>query len=125
MGHLSIQGSKMSKSLKNFISIREALARGTKGEVPAWTARGLRVVFLMGGWKEGIEVGMGVLVEARKWEESIGKFFTVVKALVAEEAEKEKRGEFVPMKFSDAELQIYKRFVPVLEPLIRRTEKLT
>ncbi|KAF8476876.1 tRNA synthetases class I (C) catalytic domain-containing protein [Kalaharituber pfeilii] len=108
MGHLSIQGSKMSKSLKNFVSIREALARGPKGEVPAWTARGLRVVFLMGGWKEGIEVGMGVLVEARSWEESIGKFFTVVKALVAEEAEKEKNGEFVPMKFTAAEAQIYK-----------------
>lgn len=50
MGHLSIQGSKMSKSLKNFITIREALARGE------WTPRALRLVFLLGGWKEGIEI---------------------------------------------------------------------
>lgn len=50
MGHLSIQGSKMSKSLKNFTTIREALARGD------WTPRALRIVFLLGGWKEGIEI---------------------------------------------------------------------
>lgn len=50
MGHLSIQGSKMSKSLKNFTTIREALARGD------WTPRALRLVFLLGGWKEGIEI---------------------------------------------------------------------
>lgn len=50
MGHLSIQGSKMSKSLKNFTTIREALDRGD------WTPRALRIVFLLGGWKEGIEI---------------------------------------------------------------------
>ena len=110
MGHLSIQGSKMSKSLKNFVSIREALARSPSGEAPAWTARGLRVVFLMGGWKEGIEVGVGVLLEARKWEETVGKFFAVVKALVSEETEKEQAGEFVPMKFTAAENRIYKEY---------------
>lgn len=108
MGHLSIQGSKMSKSLKNFVSIREALARGPTGEAPAWTARGLRVVFLMGGWKEGIEVGMGVLVGAKSWEDSINKFFTNVKAMTAEDSEKEQSGGFIPMKFTEAERQIYK-----------------
>lgn len=38
-GHLNIQGSKMSKSLKNFITIREALT--------VYTARQLRMVFLL------------------------------------------------------------------------------
>lgn len=38
MGHLSTQGSKMSKSLKNFATIREALGRGTR------TSRSLRIV---------------------------------------------------------------------------------
>lgn len=107
MGHLSIQGSKMSKSLKNFVSIREALARGPKNEVPAWTSRGLRVIFLMGGWREGIEIGMGMLIEARKWEESLDKFFTVVKALVSEESVKERAGEFIPQKFGEQEHLIY------------------
>src|SRR5271156_5274719 len=50
MGHLSIQGSKMSKSLKNFTTIRTALDRKD------WTARSLRIVFLLGNWREGIEI---------------------------------------------------------------------
>ncbi|KAI5804596.1 tRNA synthetases class I (C) catalytic domain-containing protein [Geopyxis carbonaria] len=81
MGHLQIHGSKMSKSLKNFVSVRAALGRGG-----GWTARGLRIVFLMGGWKDGIEVREGVLAEARNWEATVTNFFTNVKALVAEEA---------------------------------------
>lgn len=48
MGHLSIQGSKTSKSLKNFTTIREALGRRD------WTPRSLRIVFLLGGWREGM-----------------------------------------------------------------------
>ena len=39
MGHLS-DGSKMSKSLKNFQSMQDAL----------------RVVFLMGRWNDGVEI---------------------------------------------------------------------
>ncbi|RHZ49079.1 cysteine--tRNA ligase [Aspergillus thermomutatus] len=50
MGHLSIQGSKMSKSLKNFTTIREAL------EKKEWTPRSLRIVFLLGGWRDGVEI---------------------------------------------------------------------
>ncbi|KAL4965141.1 tRNA synthetases class I (C) catalytic domain-containing protein, partial [Aspergillus stella-maris] len=42
MGHLSVQGSKMSKSLKNFTTVSDALDRGD------WTPRGLRIVFLLG-----------------------------------------------------------------------------
>ncbi len=65
MGHLSIQGSKMSKSLKNFTTIREALARG------AWTPRGLRIVFLYGGWREGIEVTDDIVSQGASWEERL------------------------------------------------------
>ncbi|CUS12681.1 unnamed protein product [Tuber aestivum] len=86
MGHLSIHGSKMSKSLKNFVSIRDALTRG------GWTPRGLRIVFLLGGWKDGIEVREGVLMEAKNWETTTAKFFSNVKALVSEEEEEEKKG---------------------------------
>ncbi len=65
MGHLSIQGSKMSKSLKNFITIREALSRGD------WTPRGLRIVFLLGGWKEGIEVTDDLVKAGNSWEDKV------------------------------------------------------
>jgi cysteinyl-tRNA synthetase len=68
MGHLSISGSKMSKSLKNFTTIRNALEK-------QWTARGLRIVFLLGGWKERIEVTDDVASAARAWEASVNVSF--------------------------------------------------
>lgn len=65
MGHLSIQGSKMSKSLKNFTTIRDALERGD------WTPRGLRIVFLLGGWKEGIEITDDLVKAGTSWEDKL------------------------------------------------------
>ena len=65
MGHLSIQGSKMSKSLKNFTTIREALSRGD------WTPRSLRIVFLMGGWKEGVEITDDLVKAGNAWEDKM------------------------------------------------------
>lgn len=65
MGHLSIQGSKMSKSLKNFTTIREALGRGD------WTPRSLRIVFLLGGWKEGVEITDDIVKAGNAWEDKV------------------------------------------------------
>ena len=45
-GHLHIQGLKMSKSLKNFITIRQALE--------VHSARQLRLMFLMQAWDKGM-----------------------------------------------------------------------
>lgn len=73
MGHLSISGSKMSKSLKNFTTIREALARGD------WTARSLRIIFLMGGWHDGIEITPAMRKAGSGWESSISNFFYKVR----------------------------------------------
>ncbi|KAL9598633.1 MAG: hypothetical protein Q9219_004378 [cf. Caloplaca sp. 3 TL-2023] len=69
MGHLSIQGSKMSKSLKNFTTIKEALNRGE------WTPRGLRIIFLLGGWREGIEITEDLIKEGSAWEDKVNNFF--------------------------------------------------
>lgn len=76
MGHLSIAGSKMSKSLKNFTTIREALGRGD------WTPRGLRIVFLLGGWKEPVEITEGLVKEGASWEDKVDNFYFKVKDLV-------------------------------------------
>ncbi|KAK5111338.1 hypothetical protein LTR62_005178 [Meristemomyces frigidus] len=73
MGHLSIQGSKMSKSLKNFTTIREALALGS------WTPRGLRIVFLLGAWRDGLEITGEVVKAGRAWEDKLDNFFVKVK----------------------------------------------
>ncbi|OAL37791.1 hypothetical protein AYO20_02968 [Fonsecaea nubica] len=70
MGHLSIQGSKMSKSLKNFTTIREALHVRKD-----WTSRSLRIVFLLGNWKDGIEITDDMVTEGRNWEDRVDNFF--------------------------------------------------
>jgi cysteinyl-tRNA synthetase len=76
MGHLSISGSKMSKSLKNFTTIREALSR--KG---GWTPRGLRIVFLLGGWKEGVEITDELIKSGLTWEDKVTNFMLKAKDL--------------------------------------------
>lgn len=69
MGHLSIQGSKMSKSLKNFTTIRTALDRRD------WTSRSLRIVFLLGSWRDGIEITDDLVKEGAGWEDRVDNFF--------------------------------------------------
>ncbi|EGP85470.1 unnamed protein product [Zymoseptoria tritici ST99CH_3D1] len=75
MGHLSIQGSKMSKSLKNFTTIKEALSKGE------WTPRSLRIVFLLGPWKEGLEITPDLVKASVSWEERVNNFFIKVRDL--------------------------------------------
>ena len=65
MGHLSIQGSKMSKSLKNFTTIRDALKQET------WTSRSLRIVFLLGQWAGPIEITESLIKEGSAWEDKV------------------------------------------------------
>ncbi|OJD26308.1 cysteine-tRNA ligase [Blastomyces percursus] len=77
MGHLSIQGAKMSKSLKNFTTIRKALEGGS------WTPRNLRIVFLLGGWREGIEITEDMVKASNSWEEKINNFFLKTKNFLA------------------------------------------
>jgi cysteinyl-tRNA synthetase len=75
MGHLSISGSKMSKSLKNFTTIREALGRGD------WNARSLRIIFLLGGWHDGIEITDDMRKGGSSWESYVTNFFYKVRDL--------------------------------------------
>ncbi|KAJ9658850.1 cysteinyl-tRNA synthetase [Coniosporium apollinis] len=77
MGHLSIAGSKMSKSLKNFTTIREALSRGT------WTPRGLRIAFLLGNWEKGIEITDEKIKEGLAWESHVNNFFLKARDLLS------------------------------------------
>jgi cysteinyl-tRNA synthetase len=76
MGHLSIQGAKMSKSLKNFTTIREALRRGD------WAPRSLRIVFLLGGWRSGIGITEELNRTVVLWEEKLNNFFLNAKDLL-------------------------------------------
>lgn len=68
-GHLGIQGLKMSKSLKNFITISDTLNR------PEWNSRSLRICFLLGAWHDKIELTENILKSAAAWESKLNNFF--------------------------------------------------
>ncbi|WFD42474.1 cysteine--tRNA ligase [Malassezia psittaci] len=75
-GHLHIEGLKMSKSLKNFISIDEALQR--------FTARQLRMAFLMQQWNSKMDFRESAMAEVRNAETTFNNFFASVIALQQE-----------------------------------------
>lgn len=69
-GHLHIKGLKMAKSLKNFITIRQALAK--------FTARQIRIMFLLQQWDRPVNFSDQTLNEARDKENRINSFFARV-----------------------------------------------
>ncbi|OQR67975.1 cysteine--tRNA ligase [Tropilaelaps mercedesae] len=73
-GHLTISGCKMSKSLKNFITIKEALRKNT--------ARQLRLAFLLHQWKDTLDYSDNTMEIAMQYEKVFNEFFLSVKDLV-------------------------------------------
>ncbi|CAG8805122.1 24719_t:CDS:10, partial [Cetraspora pellucida] len=76
IGHLNIEGQKMSKSLKNFISIRQALEKHT--------ARQLRLCFLLHQWDAKLDFKESTMGEAKGIETILNNFFVNTKALLNE-----------------------------------------
>mmetsp|Transcript_22684 Transcript_22684/g.41060 ORF Transcript_22684/g.41060 Transcript_22684/m.41060 type:complete len:857 (+) Transcript_22684:94-2664(+) len=66
-GHLHIEGLKMSKSLKNFITIRQALGMHS--------ARQLRLMFLMQAWDKGMNYSDQAIDMAKAEERKVKHFF--------------------------------------------------
>ncbi|CAG0912817.1 unnamed protein product [Notodromas monacha] len=73
-GHLTISGCKMSKSLKNFITIREALA--------SHSPRRLRFAFLLHSWKDTLDYSENTMEMAAQVEKNFKEFFLTVKDLL-------------------------------------------
>jgi len=73
-GHLTIEGCKMSKSLKNFISIKEALKRNS--------SRQIRFAFLQHTWNTTLDYSTNVLKEAEQAEKMFADFFLNVKDIL-------------------------------------------
>ncbi|XP_064401843.1 cysteine--tRNA ligase, cytoplasmic-like [Halichondria panicea] len=73
-GHLTIEGCKMSKSLKNFITIQEALSM--------YSASQLRLAFLLHSWSATLDYSQGTMREAMAWEKLFNEFFLKVKDAV-------------------------------------------
>lgn len=70
-GHLTISGCKMSKSLKNFITIKDALRKNT--------ARQLRLAFLLHQWKDTLDYSDNTMEIAMQYEKIFNEFFLSVK----------------------------------------------
>ncbi|GJN92849.1 hypothetical protein Rhopal_005887-T1 [Rhodotorula paludigena] len=79
-GHLHIEGLKMSKSLKNFITIDEALEK--------YSARQLRFAFLLQNWNARLDFKESSMQEVRSAESQLNNFFAIVKALASEAVER-------------------------------------
>ncbi|KAL8287549.1 hypothetical protein RQP46_003407 [Phenoliferia psychrophenolica] len=75
-GHLHIEGLKMSKSLKNFITIDDAVARHS--------ARQLRFAFLLQTWNAKLDFKEANMQEVRVAETTLNNFFANVNSYVAE-----------------------------------------
>ena len=73
-GHLSIKGLKMSKSLKNFIKIRQALEEHSP--------RQLRLMFLLQPWDRGMNYSDQTVGDAKSKEAQLKVFFGTVKAML-------------------------------------------
>ena len=81
-GHLSIEGAKMSKSLKNFITIKEALRK--------YSARQLRLAFLTTAWDGPMDFKDDVMEEMKSLEDKISVWFSKAELIL----EKVEAGEF-------------------------------
>jgi cysteinyl-tRNA synthetase len=96
-GHLHIEGQKMSKSLKNFISIEEALKR--------YSPRQLRLAFALQQWNSQFDFKSS-LSEVKALESSLTNYFRNVKAFLHEEASQINAGAIVSKKVSELEIEL-------------------
>merc|ERR1712226_25926 len=73
-GHLNIEGRKMSKSLKNFTSIKSALE--------TYSATQIRILFLLHEWSSTLDYGYETMKEALSYEKYLSEFFLAVKDIL-------------------------------------------
>ncbi|XP_020826413.1 cysteine--tRNA ligase, cytoplasmic isoform X1 [Phascolarctos cinereus] len=97
-GHLTIAGCKMSKSLKNFITIKDALKKHS--------ARQLRLAFLMHSWKDTLDYSSNTMESAIQYERFMNEFFLNVKDVLRAPADV--TGQFE--KWEAQELELNKTF---------------
>uniref|UniRef100_A0A8C4ETM4 Cysteine--tRNA ligase, cytoplasmic n=1 Tax=Dicentrarchus labrax TaxID=13489 RepID=A0A8C4ETM4_DICLA len=97
-GHLTIAGCKMSKSLKNFITIKDALAKNS--------ARQLRLAFLMHSWKDTLDYSPNTMESAVQYEKFMNEFFLNVKDILRTPTDITGRFE----KWEEAEMELNNSF---------------
>ncbi|XP_039480620.1 cysteine--tRNA ligase, cytoplasmic [Drosophila santomea] len=107
-GHLTIAGCKMSKSLKNFVTIQEALKKHS--------ATQLRLAFLLHSWKDTLDYSENTMEMATQYEKFLNEFFLNVKDLTRHVLSEEPRRQFdawteveaaLQKKFSNSQVQVH------------------
>lgn len=96
-GHLTISGCKMSKSLKNFITIKEALKQHTATQI--------RFAFLLHSWKDTLDYGPNTMEIAIRFEKFLNEFFLNVKDLMRQKKDEEMK------KFTEKDLELSGKFI--------------
>nr|XP_012381323.2 cysteine--tRNA ligase, cytoplasmic isoform X2 [Dasypus novemcinctus] len=97
-GHLTIAGCKMSKSLKNFVTIKDALQRHS--------ARQLRLAFLLHSWRDTLDYSSNTMECALQYERFMSEFFLNVKDILR--APRDLTGQFE--KWEDEEVELNRNF---------------
>jgi cysteinyl-tRNA synthetase len=99
-GHLHIEGQKMSKSLKNFITIQEALE--------LYSSRQLRLAFASSQWNNQLDFKEALIKEVQAFESSASKFFQNVRALNSDYLHRLNQNEIISKKLSNLEKLLLK-----------------
>ncbi|KAK6102952.1 cysteine--tRNA ligase [Brugia pahangi] len=102
-GSLRIAGLKMSKSLKNFITIREALKH--------YSARQLRILFLMHNWNDVLDYSAASMERALQFEKISNEFFLLVKDYLRKYYKPNNSESY--QKYNDEELLLVNNFCKI------------
>ena len=97
-GHLNIEGRKMSKSLKNFTSIKSALE--------TYSSTQIRILFLLHEWSSTLDYSYETMKEALSFEKYLSEFFLVVKDKLRSDPEANKL-----RKVTEDEKSLFKELV--------------
>uniref|UniRef100_A0A914CL90 Cysteine--tRNA ligase, cytoplasmic n=1 Tax=Acrobeloides nanus TaxID=290746 RepID=A0A914CL90_9BILA len=108
-GTLKIAGLKMSKSLKNFITIRQALE--------TYTARQLRILFLMHTWSEILDYSDQAMEQALQFEKFCNEFFLTVKNYLRRAQSQCSDEASSYQKFEAEELQRLEKFLSIKQEI--------
>ena len=95
-GHLHIRGLKMSKSLKNFVTIRQALEEHSANQI--------RLLFLMQNWDRPMLYSDQMVDDAKVKEAMLKNFFGAIKGLLRETPPKKFAG--VPQNWTEDETKL-------------------
>lgn len=99
-GHLTIAGCKMLKSVKNFVTIQDALKK--------YSSRQLRFAFLLHSWKDTLDYSDNTMNMAVQYEKFLNEFFLNVKCRIITLGTNTTINSFI--KWSNSEVELDKKF---------------